>query len=85
MSEKTEEKIAKEREAVDAMRNAKANMTGALDRIATLEAALSRAIQSLSTAKRYIAPDLYPYRSEKSARDQVDEAIAHATKLLTGN
>lgn len=61
MTDKSELQIAKEREAVDAMRNAKANMGAVLDRVGTLELALKAALDGLKRAKAYIAPTVYAY------------------------
>jgi len=82
--DKTEEQIAKERAAVEAMKNAKANMDGALQRIATLERALGTAREGLIKAKSYIPADAYGYRSEKTRRDEIDEIIATVGKAFGG-
>lgn len=83
--EKSDEQIAKEREAVAAMTNAKANMTNALDRIATLERALNSAKSNISTLKGFIAPTTYTYPSQGNPRTCVsvaDDAIAAIAKVL---
>lgn len=55
MTDITEEKVARDKAAVDAMRNAKANMDYALTRISTLERALKDARDAIAHAKGYIA------------------------------
>lgn len=84
--EKTEEQIAKERAAVDAMRNAKASMTGALERIATLELALDSARRSIGLLKGYISPMVYQYSNGNSTpvlcTVAADNAIAAISKVL---
>lgn len=84
--DKTDEQIAKERAAVDAMKNAKANMDAALQRIETLERALKSAGSSIVTLKSYIAPSAYQYPLNGKAvkcTDMADEAVAAITKVLT--
>lgn len=83
---KSEEQIAKEREAVAAMKNAQANMGKALDRIATLEGALRGAIDALGRARGYISPAVYTYPNNAS-RDEtchaaIDRWIADARAKL---
>lgn len=84
--EKTDEQIAKEREAVAAMTNAKANMTNALDRIVTLERALYDAKSNISTLKGYIPPAVYTYstgqNAPKTCVSVADDAIAAIAKVL---
>ena len=84
MSEKSEEQVAKEREAVEAMRNAKANMTSALDRISTLESALRSAIDGLLRARGYVSPTVYTYPSDKreTVHAELDRYIASARAKL---
>jgi hypothetical protein len=84
-ADKSEEQIAKEREAVEAMRNAKANMSAALDRIATLESALKLTIANLSQARTYISPSVYIYPipgSNVTVHTQIDQWIAAAQAKL---
>lgn len=83
--EKTEEQIGRERAAVEAMKSAKSNMTMALERIATLERALSAAQSSISTLKSYIAPSAYTYPVSGNSRkctDIADDAMAAIAKVL---
>lgn len=54
MSDKTDAQIEREKQAVAAMANAKANMSTALERIATLESALRTAANDLGRAKHYV-------------------------------
>lgn len=82
---KTDEQIERERAAVAAMSNAKANMTAALDRIQTLERALASAKSSISTLKGYIAPNSYQYPAGGPAKTCVsyaDDAIAAIAKVI---
>ncbi len=83
--EKTEEQIAKERTAVLAMKNAQANMSAALDRISTLERALSSASHTMSQLKGFIAPHAYTAIISGNSRrctDIADDGIASIAKLL---
>lgn len=83
--DKTDDQIARERASVEAMRNAKANMTTVLDRVATLERALSSASSTISALKAYIAPGAYTYPSSNGARkchDIADEGIADIARVL---
>lgn len=54
MTDKTEAQIEREKQAVVAMANAKSNMATALERIATLERALSSANDHLGRMKYYV-------------------------------
>lgn len=83
--DKSDEEIARERAAVEAMKNAKSNMTAALDRIKTLETALRDASGIISTLKSYIAPNVYTYPVQGNSRrctDHADAAIAEIAKVL---
>jgi hypothetical protein len=83
--EKTEEQIARDRAAVEAMRNAKSNMGAALDRIDTLERALRLASGNISSLKSYIAPGAYTYPVQGNSRkctDIADDAMAAIAKVL---
>ena len=83
--DKSDEEIARERAAVEAMKNAKSNMTAALDRIKTLETALWNASGTISTLKGYIAPNVYTYPVQGNSRrctDHADAAIAEIAKVL---
>ena len=83
--EKTEEQIANEREAVNAMKNAKSNMTLALERINTLESALRQANNVISSLKSYIAPGAYTYPIQGNSRkctDIADDGMAAISKVL---
>jgi hypothetical protein len=85
MSDKTEEQIAKERDAVEAMRNAKANMTAALDRISTLEFALRAAVAALSRCKGYVGASSYTYPASGdrvTCHVEIDRALAEAQAKL---
>jgi len=84
--EKTEEQIAREREAVKAMVGAKSNMETVLDRIRTLENALRSASSSISLLKGYIGPSAYmpPIGSNSpvKAASYADDAVASIAKVL---
>ena len=84
MTDKTEEKIAQERAAVDAMRNAKSNMDQAFARISTLESALKSASMSISGLKGYIAAGAYCYPCDKPRKchDLVDDAVTAIAKVM---
>jgi hypothetical protein len=85
MTDATEEKIARDKAAVDAMRNAKSNMDAALARIATLEQALSYARDNLGRTKQYIGASNYVWSSSserQTVHDAIDTMVAHATKAL---
>jgi len=82
MNEKTEEQIAKDRAAVEAMRNAKANMDTALGRISDLERALGAAVQHIKRFKNYVPAVAYAYSSQNTLHNEMDEAIAMLTKRL---
>jgi phosphatidylserine/phosphatidylglycerophosphate/cardiolipin synthase-like enzyme len=83
--EKTAEQLERERVAVAAMANAKSNMTAALDRIQTLERALSSAKHSIGVLKGYVAPSAYTYPVNGTSRlctATADDAIAAISKVL---
>lgn len=84
--DKTDEKIAQERAAVEAMRHAKSNMTATLDRIGTLERALRDAASTMSSLKSYIAPQAYVYPVSGNSRkctEIADDAMAAIAKVLS--
>lgn len=86
MTDKTEEQITREKAAVDAMKNAKASMSGALDRISTLESALRSASSRIGTLKGFIAPNAYLYPTSstpKRCTEVADEALADIVKVLS--
>lgn len=83
--EKTEQQIARERAAVDAMKSAKSNMTEALGRIETLERALLSAQAAIGTLKGYIAPQVFTYPVSGNSRrctEVADDAMAAIAKVL---
>ena len=82
MSDKTEEQIAREKAAVDAMRNSRAHMNEAISRIETLESAVRSAAYALKEAKGFTPATAYIYGGQKSVHDKIDEAIAAANKAL---
>lgn len=82
MSDKTEEQIAAEKAAVAAMRNAKANMETAFDRIDTLTRALANAATFIESAKKYVPENAWRYRSEERLSTAFDEAAAAARAAL---
>lgn len=77
-----EERIIKEKASVEAMRNAKANMTEALARIDTLERTLSAAISYANSLKAYVPSGAYPYRGEKSVQDIITENVAKWSAVI---
>lgn len=85
MTEKSEEQIAKERAAVEAMKNAKSNMDAALSRIDTLERAINYALDRMKANKQYVSGNVYTYfhsGQQKSVHTEMDEQIAHIRKLV---
>ena len=85
MTDKTEEQVAKDKAAVEAMRNAKANMDTTLKRIETLENALGRAINDLKRAKQDISPNVYCYPADnnrQTVHSRIDAEIALLVKVL---
>lgn len=73
MSTTDEERIAKEKASLDAMRNARANMADAIGRIETLERALGAACSFIDDMKRYVPKDAYGYQSTKTIHDTISE------------
>lgn len=84
MTEKSEEQIAKEKEAIDRMRGAQAAMKAALDRIADLERALVAARDDLTRCKAYVGPSTYVWTNNDriTVPEQIDRYAAEATKAL---
>ena len=85
MTDKTEEQVAKDRAAIEAMRNAKANMDTALSRIDSLERALDGARSNISRLKTYISPGVYTYPTGSAnitCHVAADEMMAAITKVL---
>lgn len=85
MTDVSEEKIARDKAAVDAMRNAKSNMDAALTRISTLEAALGRARDDLTRTKSFIGTHVYTYGAsgnQRTVHDYIDDMVSSATKAL---
>ncbi len=85
MTEKTEEKMEKERVAVASLVKAQANMKEVLERVSTLEHALRVARANISTLKGYIGENVYTYSSgekPKACRTIADEAMATITKAI---
>jgi hypothetical protein len=86
MADKSEEQIARELAAVQAMKGAKSNMEAALGRIGTLESALRSAASTIGTLKGYIAPQVYTYPVNSSSRrctEVADDAMAAIAKVLS--
>lgn len=80
-----EERAAANKAAVDAMKNAKANMGTVLERVDTLERALRVAGQNIASLKSYVAPGAYTYPisgNSKKAVDLFDDAVAAINKVL---
>ena len=82
METKSEEQLQKEREAVEAMRNAKSNMDKALDRIRTLESALKQFGDLTTSVTKHIPNESYLYRSEETVRDDFRKRAALILKVL---
>lgn len=79
--EKTEEQIAKEKSAVDSMRNAQSNMKAVL-RVDALECALRRAVDNLRSAKKFVPEHGYVYNGQKSLHSLLDEQADAAARAL---
>jgi phage-related tail protein len=81
-----EERAAANKAAVDAMKNAKANMGIALERIAALESALGSALSALRQAKDDISPRVYAYKADnqnqQTVHARIDAQIASLSKVL---
>lgn len=85
MTDRTEEQIARDKAAVDAMKNAKSNMDSALSRIAALESALMAARDDLGRVKAFIGAGAYAYpdgNNRQSVHDYIGTMVARATKAL---
>jgi hypothetical protein len=85
MTDAHDEKVARDKAAVDAMRNAKSNMDAALARITTLEQALTYARDNLGRTKQYIGASNYVWsgsNERQSVHDAIDQMVSHATKAL---
>lgn len=84
--DKDEEQIARDKAAIEAMKNAKANMTTALDRIGLLERTLGSAIAALSRAKDDISPKVYCYKldnqNQRTVHSRIDSEITEFRKVL---
>jgi hypothetical protein len=82
----SEEKIARDKAAIDAMKNAKVNMGAALDRVAVLERTLSSAISSLRQAEENISPKVYCYQTDgqknRTVHESIEAQIAEYSKVL---
>lgn len=79
-----EQKVARDKEAIDAMKNAKANMATAISRIEALEKALSDAVSYLRQAKGDISAAVYCYPSDRArtVHQRIDDQIALLGKVL---
>jgi hypothetical protein len=77
-----EERVLKEKAAVEAMRNAKANMTEALARIETLERTLHSAISYTKGLQDYIPRNCYPYRGEQTIQANITDTVAKWSAVL---
>ena len=80
--QKSDEQIAKEKAAVEAMKNAKANMDAALARISDLEYALHQSIEWIKRFKGYTPSAAYTYGGQKTIHAEIDEAVAAILKRL---
>lgn len=82
MTDKTDEQVAKEKAAVDAMRNARGNMATVLDRVGSLEGALRDAVTQLEAAAKHMPIDAYRYESRQTLKEFYNEQAAKARKVL---
>lgn len=82
MADITDEQIAKERAAVEAMKNARANMDASLNRIRTLEQKLQEALSSLRYYKTFVPAAAYSYEGKKKLHDIMDECAADIMRVL---
>lgn len=82
--EKSDDQIAREREAVASMKGAQSNMKAALDRVQSLEYALSQAVSALRQMKHYTPVGLYISNGQSASTvgQYIDEALAKANKVL---
>ena len=84
MTDKTEAQIEREKQAVAAMANAKSNMMAALDRIKTLENALFRASNALSSMKNYVGEYAKMERASSSIyiKEHIADEVGAIAKVL---
>ena len=82
MTEKTEEQIAKEREATEAMKNAKSNMDRVLARVETLTRVLQQAKNDLALVKDWVPQSAYGWRSDTPRHTEINNMIANIQKVL---
>ena len=80
--ENNQEQIANEKEAINSMRNALANMKKALDRNMKLEYELKYMRDSVAGLKNYCPRDVYQYDSTKRVHELFDNLVERATKVL---
>lgn len=84
MANDDEARIAREKEAVAAMRNGKAHMETVLARVSSLEVALKLAGDNLRQAKRYVGDSCYTYvtgSDRKTVHALLEEQSAAALKV----
>lgn len=81
MSDKTDDQIAKEKAAVEAMRNARSNMAAVLDRVSTLEKALRDAAGQLDEAAKQM-PNAYAYESRHTLKEYYAKQAENARRVL---
>lgn len=85
MSDIDEQRVAKDKAAIEAMKNAKANMGVAINRIETLESALRMARLRLKDTKEHIGRNSYAYTSsgpQKTVHDVIDEQLAAIDSVI---
>lgn len=80
--DKSEEQIAKDKEAVARMIGAKSAMEAAQRRIELLERKLKEATDTGTKLCAYVSESLYEYRSEKSVKAVYKEAFAKLAAAL---
>ena len=82
MTDKTDEQLQKEREAIAAMHNAKSNMEKALARIQTLENALRKLGDLATEAHKHLPSTSYMYQSNRCVKDEFVERAAIILRAL---
>lgn len=82
MTEKTEDQIVREKEAVTKMIGAKSAMEAAISRIQTLENALQKACDDGSRLADFLGDQLYGYREETCLKRQYKEKFSKYRSIL---
>lgn len=86
MADDNDEKITREKKAIESLRGATASMKIALERISALESALRRAADTIEFSKHYVGDRSYVYRTDSSQQttvhDYLSREAAEARKIL---